>query len=218
MTPPRGRLIALEGLDGAGTTTQARLLVERLVAAGLPAYLTREPTDGPIGRLAREALRGGAGGVSRATLALLFAADRLDHLAREIQPQLEAGIHVVSDRYVYSSLAYQSLDLDPAWVAELNRHAPDADLTVWLDVVPEVAQTRLAQRGGPREIFDPMEQQRRVAASYEALLGGSADRGAIHGRAPRAVRIDGTQPVLVVGEEIFLAVEKICGAPTGLPA
>jgi len=97
------RLLVLEGLDGAGTTTQARRLVEHLRAGGGRAHLTREPSDGPIGRLIREMLTGGhaiAGqSINQSTFGLLFAADRLDHLQREVEPQLAAGAIVVSDRW-----------------------------------------------------------------------------------------------------------------------
>src|SRR5262249_48635759 len=105
-------LVVLEGLDGAGTTTQARRLGAALEAAGPPAGLTREPSDGPVGRLLREMLTGGhalPGGaaISQATFSLLFAADRLDHLQREVEPALARGAVVVSDRWYHSSLAYQ---------------------------------------------------------------------------------------------------------------
>lgn len=105
--------VVLEGLDGAGTTTQTKLLVERLTARGIPAIATHEPTSGPIGTLIRRALRhdwprpeGELGSVeppSWATLALLFAADRLEHLQRVVDPALAQGKVVVSDRYDLST-------------------------------------------------------------------------------------------------------------------
>src|SRR5579864_7294663 len=108
----RGLFIVLEGLDGAGTTTQLVRLAERLRRAGERVVATAEPTDGPIGALIRQALRrrlvhrdGRA--LTDESLALLFAADRVDHVAGEIEPALARGQHVLCDRYVLSSLAYQ---------------------------------------------------------------------------------------------------------------
>src|SRR5574341_1198614 len=91
-------LIALEGIDGAGTTTQAALLCDWLRGMGTRVHRTQEPSAGPIGQLLRLLLRGPLR-VDPAAVALLFAADRLDHLAREIEPQLASGAHVVTDRY-----------------------------------------------------------------------------------------------------------------------
>src|SRR5262249_58217852 len=92
-------LVVLEGLDGAGTTTQTSRLIEHLRARGRDAHATREPSDGPIGRLLRAFLAGAHGPVDATTMALLFAADRADHLAREVEPALARGAIVVSDRW-----------------------------------------------------------------------------------------------------------------------
>jgi len=122
----RGRLIVLEGIDGSGTTTQTERLVEHLRRRGRTAVSTREPSAGPIGRLLREVLLGHHR-ISRdvsldgQTMAMLFAADRFDHLQREVEPLLAAGNDVVSDRYLMSSLAYQAEEADREWVALLAR-------------------------------------------------------------------------------------------------
>jgi dTMP kinase len=167
-------LIVLEGLDGAGTTTQARRLVDDLEAAGRRAHLTREPSDGPIGRLIREMLVGGhaiAGqAIAQTTFGLLFAADRLDHLQREVEPALAEGAIVVSDRWYHSSLAYQGTGAERAWIARLNERARRPDLTVLLRVRPEVAAERRVAAGRAQELFEDLPMQRRVAAGYEAVL------------------------------------------------
>jgi dTMP kinase len=155
-------LIALEGIDGSGTTTQA----ERLGAALDGALTTCEPSRGPVGLLLRDLLAGAHAPMDPVAVALLFAADRRDHLAREIEPALAAGRHVVTDRYVMSSLAYQSLSLERAFVAEINARARPADLTILLDVPAEVAEARRRARGGAAELFDRRELQERVAAAY----------------------------------------------------
>src|SRR5215510_4380033 len=115
-----GRLIVLEGIDGAGTTTQAGKLVEALRREGRDAHLTREPSDGPIGRLLREILSGKHAPVDATTMALLFAADRADHLQREVEPALKRGAVVVSDRWYHSSLAYQGSEEDREWILTVN--------------------------------------------------------------------------------------------------
>src|SRR4051812_35922446 len=105
----QGRLIALEGVDGAGTTTQAQRLA---VLLGARAHVTREPSGGPLGQLLRQLLSGAHADLDPAAVALLFAADRLDHLSREVEPALARGQHVITDRYLLSSLAYQTVDGD----------------------------------------------------------------------------------------------------------
>jgi dTMP kinase len=170
----RGRLIVLEGLDGAGTTTQAKLLVSAITAKGHDAHLTREPSDGPVGRLLRSMLIGEhaiAGRViDQATFGLLFAADRMDHLQREVMPALEAGATVVSDRWYHSSLAYQGTGADRAWIRVLNQRARVPDLTVFLRVRAEVAAARRVAAGRAQELFEDLPMQQRVAAGYESVL------------------------------------------------
>jgi dTMP kinase len=169
-----GRLIVLEGLDGAGTTTQARRLVEYLRGRGGKAHLTREPSDGPVGQLIRQMLTGGHAipgeSISQGTFGLLFAADRLDHLQREIEPQLAAGATVVSDRYYHSSLAYQGTGADRDWITMLNARARKPDLTIFLQVRPEVAAKRRADAGRVQELFEDMRMQEEVAAGYKATF------------------------------------------------
>jgi dTMP kinase len=172
--PAPGRFIVIEGIDGAGTTTQSRLLGERLRAAGRKVHVTAEPSGGAIGALVRQVLSGRLRGrapdgpFDPEALALLFAADRLDHARSEILPALAAGLDVVSDRYTLSSLAYQSLTTgDAAWVEQINARAPAPDVTILLEVVPAVAFARRRSASHSREIFEKAAFQRRVAASYE---------------------------------------------------
>lgn len=170
---PRGKLIALEGIDGAGTTTQAKLLVEWMNGQGLQAHPTCEPSDGPIGQLLRALLRRELRPVDPAALALLFAGDRVDHIRSEIDPRLERGVHVVTDRYVYSSLAYQSIDQDLGWVGVINSLAPEPDLTCYLRVDAQLAGTRRRARGALDEIFDADRLQQLIASKYDDFFGSS---------------------------------------------
>jgi dTMP kinase len=167
--------VVLEGIDGAGTTTQTERLVGHLRRRGRPAAATREPSDGPVGRLLRQLLLGqhplpDGRPVSGPTMALLFAADRQDHLQREIEPLLAAGSDVVSDRYLLSSLAYQAEEADRGWVATLARGVRRPDLTVLVDVPVEVAAARRRQAGRPIERYDADGTLARVADSYRRLV------------------------------------------------
>ncbi len=168
------RLIVLEGLDGAGTTTQTRRLVAHLRGRGQAAHATREPSDGPIGRLIREMLTGhhalpGAK-IAQSTFGLLFAADRLDHLQREVEPQLAAGAIVVSDRWYHSSLAYQGTGADRDWITLINGRARRPDLTIFLAVRPEIAAERRLAAGRVEELFEDLQMQQDVDAGYRATI------------------------------------------------
>jgi dTMP kinase len=166
----RGKFYVLEGADGVGTTTQAHALSALLKREGRSTHVTAEPSGGPIGKLIRQML---SGDLSRQDvhreLALLFAADRLDHVGREIEPKLQQGIDVISDRYLLSSLVYQALDLPLAWIEELNKHAPPPDATVLITLPLDVALARLSARRGQAEIFDEKDVQRRVHERYAEL-------------------------------------------------
>ncbi len=165
-----GRFIVIEGIDGSGTTTQAARLVEWMRGKGLSAHLTMEPSGGEVGRLIREILAGRMDLPDRHlgahTLALLFAADRLDHLAREVEPKLRDGVHVVSDRYLLSSLAYQSAECDPDWVDTINREARPPDLTLLLDLDPDISMKRVGGRYLWPELFEEINMQRRIRQLY----------------------------------------------------
>lgn len=164
-----GRFIVIEGADGVGTTTQTHALAAALKKRGRSVHTTCEPSQGIIGRMIRGVLTQAVDHPrDRRALALLFAADRLDHYDREIAPQLAAGVDVISDRYVLSSYVYQSLDAPLDWVEHINEHAKAPDATVLVTLSPEVALKRLAQRKG-RDIFEDDASQRRVHARYQEL-------------------------------------------------
>jgi dTMP kinase len=167
-------LIVLEGLDGAGTTTQCARLVAHLAAHGRRAHATREPSDGPIGKLIREMLTGhhaiAGAKLSQSTFGLLFAADRLDHLQREVEPALATGAIVVSDRWYHSSLAYQGTGADRDWIVKLNSRARRPDLTLFLEVRPEVAAARRVAAGRVQELFEDLRMQEAVAEGYRATM------------------------------------------------
>lgn len=166
-TGRRGFFLVFEGIDGAGTTSQQAWICQRLSELGVSVYKTAEPTSNPVGTLIRQVLRGEHAPFSPHALALLFASDRADHLAREIEPALANGQMVVCDRYLLSSLAYQTAAGVPlAQVEQANATFPTPDLTIYFDLPVEVAAQRRAKRGQAQEIFEIDEVQREVARLY----------------------------------------------------
>ena len=200
-----GTLIVLEGLDGAGTTTQVKRLVAHLRADGRQAHATREPSDGPVGKLIREMLTGGhaiSGQVlSQSTFGLLFAADRLDHLQREVEPNLASGSIVVSDRWYHSSLAYQGTGADRDWITMLNARARKPDLTLFLEVRPHVAAKRRLDAGRVQELFEDLRMQEAVAEGY------TATNKELQAQGERIETIDGEASP----DEVFAAIVKLVG-------
>jgi dTMP kinase len=192
-----GVFIAFEGVDGAGTTTQAQLLEQWLEGLGRKALLTREPTDGPIGLTIRAILEGRLkdprfaeerSPTDPAVMALLFAADRIDHMSQEMRPALEAGTDVITDRYLCSSLAYQSVDLPLEWVREINARAMNPDLTIYLRVPLKVAMTRIEKRqGDSRDLYENRKMLEAVTNGYERVFSTSD--------LPGVVVLDGTETI-----------------------
>jgi dTMP kinase len=176
-----GVFLALEGGEGAGKSTQAKLLVDWLQSIGREVVLTREPGATPAGRQIRALLLDPAsGGIAPRAEALLYAADRAQHVAHVVLPALERGAVVVTDRYVDSSLAYQGAGraLELAEVARLSRWATGGlrpDLTLLLDVDPEIGLSRIA--GSPDRIEqESVDFHRRVRHGFLALAAADPDR------------------------------------------
>lgn len=173
---PTGLFLVLEGIDGSGTTTQARLLADWLRSLGREVVLTAEPTGRPVGRLIRQVLQGKLlhdgepARVDETTMAFLFAADRADHLASIVLPALDAGKIVVSDRHYLSSVAYQSIGVDMAWVESLNAGFRRPDLTILLDIAPKVSLARKAAQGQPAERYEQTAILERIRANYHATI------------------------------------------------
>ena len=162
--------MVLEGLDGAGTTTQARLLHDYLTRRGRDSFLTYEPTGHPIGAFVRTLLGTEGQPPSQRVLGLLFAGDRLAH-SEEIDRHLHARRDVVCDRYIYSSLAYQTLDpsIDAAWVAGVNQGCAIPRVTFFLDVPVDVCLERIAARSDDRTIYERRDHLETIHQNYEKL-------------------------------------------------
>lgn len=203
---PRGLFIVFEGIDGAGTTTQARLLSRWLERHGRTVHATAEPTKGPLGVLLRDALAGRVGArvggpLPPQSIALLFAADRFEHLVSEIHPALGRGEVVVCDRYVLSSVAYQGLENDPQWVLELNAKTTAPDLVLFVDVSAEVAAARRARRGSAPDLYEVDALQVRIADAYRKAVATRRDE--------RIVQIDGTPNIRAVQRAVRAAVRPL---------
>lgn len=211
-----GLFIVLEGVDGAGTTTHTALLADALRKKGLPVTTTREPSDGPIGVLARQILTGrvvvpGISGnrpSSWSTMALLFAADRLDHLEATVHPNLMDGVTVISDRYDYSSVAYQSVTAGGdhetvAWVRQINKYARRPDLAIVLDVDPQEAARRRRVRSVAVDIYDDRDLQRQLREFYRDIEK--------HFPGDNIVHLDAMRSVDEVAADVLIEVEKLRG-------
>ncbi len=203
----RGRFIALEGIDGSGKSTQLKLLTKKFEEAGLPFYGTMEPTSSPFGKLMRQVLRGEVKTDPRVA-APLFVADRLDHLLGEtdgIVKKLEEGIHVVTDRYYFSSYAYQGADLGLDWVIEAN--APCArilrpDLTLFIDIDPDTAMERIRANRDVVEIFEKKERLVRTRELYLEAFERMKD-------VERVEMVDGNRPAEEITEDLWRRVAAI---------
>lgn len=199
-----GRFVVIEGIDGSGTSTQARRIAEALRATGRDVVLTHEPTEGAVGRLLRRYLAGEiAGPADQAArhrlFALLFAADRQDHLAGAdgIEAALAAGRDVVCARYVLSSLAYEGGDdAEMAWVRALNRTYRFPDLTLYLDCPVEVALGRITATRDHLDVFENREMLAAVRLGYERAFGAFP--------AP-VVKIDATRPEAEITAAVLAA-------------
>jgi dTMP kinase len=206
----KGAFIVLEGLDGAGTSTQMQRLAASLRSSGHRVTATGEPSDLPIGQLIRRALRRRLPGRARGqtlthqALALLFAADRLDHLHQQILPALRKGEVVLCDRYLLSSLVYQGLTTRPAWVSQINRLAVLPDLTLFIDVDPRTAAARRAKRGKEAELFEDEQMQRKVAARYRRVIRNRRRR-------ERIISIDGTKSIEEVTAQALKWIDRRTG-------
>ena len=205
--------VVIEGLDGAGTTTQTRRVAETLRQKGQPVSTSCEPSDGPIGMLIRQMLskritvfdeEQGHRAVGRQTLALLFAADRLDHLRAQVEPALSRGEVAITDRYYHSSLVYQgdSADgnFDYRWVEEINGRARTPDLTVYLEASAQVCLSRISERGR-RDIYESREKLERLERRYEEVMQRVEARG------EEVLRLDATASVQELTRAIVEAIE-----------
>lgn len=176
----RGRFIVIEGIDGAGKTTQIELLAERLRTEGRTVHVTAEPTASVSGGLLRDAL----GGISNRTaceMAALFVLDRIFHNVNPngINAMLEKGIDVICDRYYYSSLAYQGSQTDFEWVKNMNLGCPEIripDLCIFLDLAPEESLKRISKGRTTTELYEKLDTLESVRKRFFEVFEILKDR------------------------------------------
>ena len=163
--------IALEGIDGSGKSTQVKLLSENLTKAGHKVYSTFEPTNSPIGSIIRNIFNHTMEADHR-TIAGLFVADRLDHLLNKtngILKKIAEGYTVITDRYYFSSYAYQGIHMPLDWVIEANSLSADLlrpDFNIYIDILPEISMTRLHQGRSSIELYESIENLTNVRDKY----------------------------------------------------
>jgi len=184
----KGTFVCIEGLDGCGKTTQAKLLVEKLQRSYSAMY-TAEPSEGKVGDFIRKSILYGEKRSTSLAEALLFAADRVEHVENEVLPALRQGKLVISDRYIYSSLAYQgAAGLSLEWIQSINQYALRPELAIFIDVDPRAVMQRLKP---VKSFMENLETQQRVRQIYLKFV----EKGDL-------IRIDGNKPKHLVAEEL----------------
>ena len=188
----KGIFLVIEGLDGSGKTTQATLLTKKLSQTH-NVMLTAEPSLGKIGTFIREGCLYEDKRLPIEAEALLFAADRIEHVQKEVKPALDEGKLVICDRYIYSSLAYQgSAGLSLEWIKTINAHALQPEFSIFIDVAPDRVLERLKRK---KSVMETLETQRKVREVYLKFV----EKGDL-------ARVDGDKPKDVVADELYAKV------------
>ena len=175
MSAKKGSFIVFEGIDGSGKTTQINLLKQKIESLGIKCLETREPSDGPIGVMIRQCLTGRMQ-MDEAALAALFAADRLDHISNStngLKNKIDNGIAVISDRFILSNYAYQSVKAPLEWVMQLNSQAATIlrpDCHIFIDVDPEITLDRMANGRFEKELFENKTRLTQVREKYLEII------------------------------------------------
>ena len=160
--------IAFEGLDGSGLSTQSELLRDFLRKNNKDVLLTKEQTDGVIGGLIKSTLKRHFS-TSPLSLQFLFTADRAHHLNSEIEPALDEGKIVISDRYIFSTIAFGGLNLDIDFLKTINSKFKAPDITFIIDTPPEVCFERLKRSRFHLELFEDMQKTQKIRENYLSL-------------------------------------------------
>ncbi len=206
----KGKFIAFEGIDGSGKSTQIRILAERLKMQGDTCYTTMEPTDSPIGSLIHQIMTGRIK-TDNKVIAALFVADRLDHLLNDVDgivSKVNEGITVLTDRYYFSSYAYQSVDMPMDWIIQANEQSSQIlrpTVNIFIDTDPDIAMERIARNRFHRELF---EKKSRLIEVREKYLEAFEKRKDVE----RVMIIDGNRSEREIAEDIW---EKLQIYPGG---
>lgn len=191
----KGLFLVIEGLDGSGKTTQTHLLAQKL-SKNYPVNLTAEPSRGKIGTFIRQCCLYEDKRLPIEAEALLFAADRIEHLQKEIKPAIDEGKIVICDRYTYSSLAYQgSAGLNLDWIKTINSRALQPDFAIFIDVPAEKVLERLQRK---KSVMETLETQQKVREVYLKYV----EKGEL-------IPIDGNKPKDAVAEALYTKVLEL---------
>ena len=202
----KGTFIVFEGIDGSGKSTQIQRLAKKLKSEEYDVYQTFEPSDGPVGTLVRDMLKGKVE-IDQRTIASLFAADRTDHLVNKrngIANKVENGQTVLCDRYYFSSYAYHSQYVDMDWVIQsnvINAEILKPDLNIFIDVDPEACFKRIEKRQNEFELYEKIDVIKKVRELYFKAFD-KLDKS------EHVVIIDGNADEDMVEKRIFKEVSK----------
>ncbi len=195
----KGAFIVLDGLDGCGKTLQSKALRDELKARGFDVAYTAEPSNNTVGKFIQSILL--TEKIPAEVEALLFAADRHEHLKKEILPNLEAGKVVICDRYLYSSLAYQGAQgVDVNWIRTINSFVVKPDIAFYLDVPPDVGLNRIKRK---RTVLERIDLQVKVREKYLELV-----------RVGELVLVDSNRSVEAVKTELTNSAIRRLGQPS----
>ena len=203
----KGKFIVFEGIDGSGKSTQIKKISKQLEIYDYTVYSTFEPTDGPIGSLIRQMLSGKVVTDQR-TIASLFAADRTDHLVNKINGiryKIDQGEIVLCDRYYFSSYAYHAQYIDMKWVIHansLNAEILRPDLTIFIDVDPDICFERIKESRGNFEMYEKIDVMKKVRSNYFKAFDALKD-------IEKIAVIDGNNTMEMVENAILNKVENI---------
>lgn len=190
-----GKLIVFEGIDGSGLSTQSKLLKDFLESRGDEVVLTKEPqTNGRISELIKAVLKRELS-ISPLTLQFLFCADRSQHLDTEIEPALKKGEIIISDRYLFSTIAFGSLGVDKEFLKSLSSKFRIPDLTFILDVPPEICLERIKKSRDSTELFEDIKKSKKIRENFLELKD----------EFPNVFVIDGDRKI----EEVAKDIQKI---------
>lgn len=199
----RGRFIVLEGLDGCGKTTQAKLLSNELKKYNIDTYLTAEPTNSILGNIYRNILLGNIK-IDEKALAPLILADRINHIESVINPMLDKGVTVISERYYLSSLAYNAQSTSSEWIRSM--HDIDfiikPDLTVFLDITPEDAVKHIGLSEKTKDAFETISKLKKARELYYSAIIMEKRQNAIFSI------LDVVEPVEYMTHMILKAVQR----------
>lgn len=203
----KGKFIVFEGIDGSGKSTQVSLLAERLKQEGVSCYTTMEPTDSLIGSLIHQIMIGRVKADNR-VIAGLFVADRLDHLLNEVDgivSKIDAGTTVITDRYCFSSYAYQSVDMPMEWVIRANEQSSGIlrpAVTIFIDISPDIAMERIAKNRDHQELFEKKSRLEQVRKNYMKAFQ-------LLEKEEKVVIIDGSQTPEEIAADVWKVVKAL---------